>query len=84
MTNNEQIVDDSEFTITVVEGSLTLQNGGDTPGLSMVSLLTISNPTTSHAGSYICSVNLGGQFQIKTVTLDVMDSTTGGKYSFQK
>ena len=86
MTNNERIANDSEFTITVVEGSLTLQNGGDTPGPSMVSLLTISNPTTSHAGSFICTVNLGGDSEIKTLTLNVMDSPSPptGKHSFQK
>ena len=76
MMNNEQIENDSEFTITVVEGNRTLQNGGDVPGPSIVSLLTISDPTTSHTGLYVCTVNL----DLATVMLTVMNMTTTGKF----
>ena len=59
MFDNEQIENDSNFTITVAEGNRFLQTGGDTPGPSMVSFLTINNPTTSHSGQYICSTDPG-------------------------
>ena len=72
MLDNEQIENDSEFTITVGEGSRTLQNGGDVPGPSIVSRLTISNPTTSHTGLYVCTVNLGGDSDLATVMLTVL------------
>ena len=77
MLNNELIENDSEFTINVVEGNRTLQTGGDVPGPSIVSLLTISNPTTSHSGLYVCTVNLGGDSNLATVMLTVLASTTG-------
>ena len=77
MLNNELIENDSEFTINVVEGNRTLQTGGDVPGPSIVSLLTISNPTTSHSGLYVCTVNLGGDSERATVMLTVLTSTTG-------
>ena len=83
MMDNEQIENDSEFTITVGEGNRTLQTGGDVPGPSIVSLLTISNPTTSHSGLYVCTVSLGGDSDLATVMLTVLASTTG-MCTFQK
>ena len=42
------LVDDSVFTITVQDGSLMIQNGGDTPRPSMRSILTINCPNMTH------------------------------------
>ena len=77
MLNNELIENDSKFTINVVEGNRTLQTGGDVPGPSIVSLLTISDPTTSHTGLYVCAVNLGGDSDLATVMLTVLIRPTG-------
>ena len=74
MFDNEQIENDSNFTITVAEGNRFLQTGGETPGPSMVSFLTINNPTTSHSGQYICSSD-PGMFLITSMMLTVMPST---------
>ena len=80
MLNNEQIENNSEFTITVGEGSTFFI---DVPGPSIVSRLTISNSTTSHSGLYVCTVNLGGDSDQATVMLTVLNRTTG-MCTFQK
>ena len=72
--DNEHIENDSVFTITVAEGNRFLQTGGDTPGPSMVSFLTINNPTTCHSGQYICSSD-PGVVLMTSMTLTVIPST---------
>ena len=60
---SDVLVNDSIFTITVQDGSHTIQNGGDTPQPGIRSVLTINHPNRTHVGSYTCSSGL------KTVTL---------------
>jgi len=55
--DNDVLMNDSVFTITVQDGSHMIQNGGDTPLPSLSSVLTINNPNGTHEGCYICSVN---------------------------
>ena len=66
------LMDDSVFNITVQDGSLVIQNGGDTPRPSLRSVLTINHPNRTHAGSYICSVS----GSLRTISLEVIG---GGK-----
>ena len=66
---NDVLMNDSVFTITVMDGSHMIQNGGDTPRPSMRSVLTINRPNRTHDGSYICSV-CGG---LRMITLQVME-----------
>ena len=66
---SDVLMNDSVFTITVQDGSHMIQNGGDTPQLSMRSVLTINHPNRTHEGSYICSVS----GNLKTITLRVME-----------
>ena len=53
----DQLTDDSVFTITTEDGSHMIQNGGNTPRLSVRSILTINRPRTTHEGTYVCSVD---------------------------
>ena len=52
---DDQLTDDSVFTIMTEDGSRMIQNGGTTPRPSVRSVLTINRPNTTHEGTYICS-----------------------------
>ena len=68
---NDQLTDDSVFTITTEDGNRMIQNGGTTPRSSVRSLLTINSPNTSHEGTYICS----SSGRVSTVYLQVVEGT---------
>jgi len=63
---SDVLINDPVFTITVQDGSHMIQNGGDTPQLSMRSVLTIDHPNRTHEGSYICSMR-GGFNGLRTI-----------------
>ena len=55
--DSSQLTDDFVFTITTEDGSHMIQNGGNTPRLSVRSILTINRPNMTHVGAYTCSVD---------------------------
>ena len=65
--SDAQLQSDSVYTISVETGNHSLQNGGDAPESSTLSLLTIQQPNSSHTGTYICA----GSGMIRTISLDV-------------
>ena len=52
--HNDNLTDDSVFTITTEDGSRMIQNGGTTTRPSVRSFLTINRPNTTHEGNYSC------------------------------
>ena len=63
---SDVLMNDSVFTITVQDGSHMIQNGGDIPRPSMMSVLTINCPNTTYAGPYVCSAGGG----LRTIILE--------------
>ena len=52
--HNDNLTDDSVFTITTEDGRHMIQNGGTTTRPSVRSLLTINRPNVTHEGNYSC------------------------------
>ena len=69
--NDVQLQSDSVYTISVERGNRSLQRGGDTPEASILSLLTVQRPNSSHDGTYICAAS----GMIRTLNLDVEGKT---------
>ena len=69
--SDAQLQSDSVYTISVESGNHSLQNGGDAPETSILSLLTIQQPNSSHDGTYICAAS----GMIRTLNLDIEGKT---------
>ena len=61
----------NRYSVVYVDGSLTAQNGLDTPSPSRLTGLVISSPEVSDAGTYTCAVN--GTSSFAAVELIVND-----------
>ena len=69
---------DPLYMISSTNGSKQIQNGGITPGPSLISSLTIDVVDVTVAGTYLCS---SSGANIKSIVLTVTDANTGMLYT---
>lgn len=66
----DNLTNDSSYTIRIENGSHMIQNGGNTFQTSVRSILSINHPSMAHGGVYFCSAD---EFTRRSIIIQVVE-----------